>query len=160
MIDFRKRAARVATVLALALTSATWAVDTTTLPNEQLQSRYEGLTHELRCMQCQNNSIADSPAGLASDLVGSLQHRLAQPVGRRVDALCASLVVGVDGTRDSWCGAASVDRHGIGRGTDDDVPGVYARANPERIAEHRCLSRAAECHHGRDVRAARSFIRD
>ncbi|HEU4778349.1 MAG TPA: cytochrome c-type biogenesis protein, partial [Steroidobacteraceae bacterium] len=25
-------------------------------------------SHELRCMQCQNQSIADSPVGLASDL--------------------------------------------------------------------------------------------
>jgi cytochrome c-type biogenesis protein CcmH len=52
--------------MAISLTAR--AVDTTVLPNEQLQQRYEGLTHELRCMQCQNNSIADSPAGLATDL--------------------------------------------------------------------------------------------
>jgi cytochrome c-type biogenesis protein CcmH len=44
------------------------AVDTTVLPDAKLQERYEALTHEIRCMQCQNNSIADSPAGLASDL--------------------------------------------------------------------------------------------
>ena len=34
-------------------------------PTPELQQRYEALTHELRCMQCQNNSIADSPVGLA-----------------------------------------------------------------------------------------------
>ncbi|MGC4111419.1 MAG: cytochrome c-type biogenesis protein CcmH [Nocardioides sp.] len=33
-----------------------------------MQARYEALTHEIRCMQCMNNSIADSPVGLASDL--------------------------------------------------------------------------------------------
>jgi cytochrome c-type biogenesis protein CcmH len=44
------------------------AVDITVLPDAKLQERYESLTHEIRCMQCQNNSIADSPAGLASDL--------------------------------------------------------------------------------------------
>jgi len=44
------------------------AIDTTQLPDPVLQSRYEALTHELRCMQCQNQSIADSPVGLASDL--------------------------------------------------------------------------------------------
>jgi cytochrome c-type biogenesis protein CcmH len=33
-----------------------------------LQARYLNLTHELRCVQCQNQSIADSPVGLASDL--------------------------------------------------------------------------------------------
>lgn len=50
------------------LGGAAQAVDTTVLPTEQQQKRYEALTHELRCMQCQNNSIADSPVGLASDL--------------------------------------------------------------------------------------------
>ena len=45
-----------------------FAVDTTQLPNPELQARYKSLTHELRCMQCQNQSIADSPVGLASDL--------------------------------------------------------------------------------------------
>jgi cytochrome c-type biogenesis protein CcmH len=44
------------------------AVDITVLPTAELQQRYEHLTHQLRCMQCQNNSIADSPVGLASDL--------------------------------------------------------------------------------------------
>lgn len=38
------------------------------LPNAQLQQRYYGLTHELRCMQCQNEALADSPVGLAADL--------------------------------------------------------------------------------------------
>jgi len=44
------------------------AIDITVLPDEKLQARYEALTHEFRCMQCQNNTIADSPVGLASDL--------------------------------------------------------------------------------------------
>lgn len=44
------------------------AVDPTVLPDPALQARYSALTHELRCMQCQNQSIADSPVGLASDL--------------------------------------------------------------------------------------------
>jgi cytochrome c-type biogenesis protein CcmH len=38
------------------------------LPDPALQARYLALTHELRCMQCQNESLADSPVGLASDL--------------------------------------------------------------------------------------------
>ena len=45
-----------------------YAVDPTVLPNPALQARYSALTHELRCVQCQNQSIADSPVGLASDL--------------------------------------------------------------------------------------------
>jgi len=52
------------------------AIDTTTLPDPALQARYSTLTHELRCMQCQNQSIADSPVGLASDLRGEVRDML------------------------------------------------------------------------------------
>lgn len=44
------------------------AVDVEPLPTPELQARFDALTHEFRCMQCQNQSIADSPVGLASDL--------------------------------------------------------------------------------------------
>ena len=54
--------------LALALTPAARAIDPVELPDPALQERYRALTHELRCMQCQNQSIADSPVGLAGDL--------------------------------------------------------------------------------------------
>jgi cytochrome c-type biogenesis protein CcmH len=64
MISMRRCA--VLMVLLFALPAA--AIDTTVLPNAELQARYEALTHELRCMQCQNNSIADSPVFLAADL--------------------------------------------------------------------------------------------
>jgi cytochrome c-type biogenesis protein CcmH len=54
---------------ALLCAQAVWAVDNTPpLPDPVMQQRYLGLTHELRCMQCQNESLADSPVGLASDL--------------------------------------------------------------------------------------------
>ena len=56
------------TLVALVLSMAAQAVDITVLPDPVLQQRYDALTHELRCMQCQNQSIADSPVGLASDL--------------------------------------------------------------------------------------------
>jgi cytochrome c-type biogenesis protein CcmH len=58
------------TLLALALsaTGPAWSVDTTQLPTPALQARYLALTHELRCMQCQNESLADSPVDLAADL--------------------------------------------------------------------------------------------
>ena len=52
------------------------AVDTTQLPDPQLQARYEKLTHELRCMQCQNESLADSPVDLASDLRREVREQL------------------------------------------------------------------------------------
>ena len=43
-------------------------IDATSIADPVLEARYLELTHELRCMQCQNESIADSPVGLASDL--------------------------------------------------------------------------------------------
>jgi len=55
-------------IFALAFAGGVFAVDITVLPTPELQERYENLTHEFRCMQCMNNSIADSPVGLASDL--------------------------------------------------------------------------------------------
>jgi cytochrome c-type biogenesis protein CcmH len=52
----------------IAMSVGALAVDTTQLADPVLQKRYRALTHELRCMQCQNQSIADSPVGLAGDL--------------------------------------------------------------------------------------------
>ena len=55
-----------ALLLGVAIPSA--AFDIESMPTPEMQRRYDGLTHELRCMQCQNQSIADSPVGLAEDL--------------------------------------------------------------------------------------------
>jgi cytochrome c-type biogenesis protein CcmH len=55
--------------LCLACVPCARAVDNTPpLPDPVQQQRYLDLTHELRCMQCQNESLADSPVGLAADL--------------------------------------------------------------------------------------------
>ncbi|HVP34167.1 MAG TPA: cytochrome c-type biogenesis protein [Steroidobacteraceae bacterium] len=54
--------------LALANAAVVRAIDTTQMPTPELQARYEGLTHELRCVQCQDEALADSPAGVAADL--------------------------------------------------------------------------------------------
>jgi len=62
--------------LALLVAFPAHAIDTTELPDPALQARYKSLTHELRCMQCQNQSIADSPVGLASDLRGEVRDML------------------------------------------------------------------------------------
>lgn len=66
------------------------AVDTTVLPDPALQERYEALTHELRCMQCMNNSIADSPVGLASDLRRDVKELL--EAGKTDDEIRAHMV--------------------------------------------------------------------
>ncbi|MBK7250319.1 MAG: cytochrome c-type biogenesis protein CcmH [Gammaproteobacteria bacterium] len=55
--------------LLLMLAGVSHAIDPTPpLADAALQARYEAITHELRCMQCQNQSIADSQVGLAADL--------------------------------------------------------------------------------------------
>jgi cytochrome c-type biogenesis protein CcmH len=63
------RAFRVAAAwLMLVMAMQAVAVDVEPLPTPELQARFDDLTHELRCMQCQNQSLADSSVGLASDL--------------------------------------------------------------------------------------------
>lgn len=69
--------------LLLAFCAGAFAVDTTVLPSEALQKRYEALTHELRCMQCQNQSIADSPVDLAAGLRRDVSEQL---IAGRTDA--------------------------------------------------------------------------
>ena len=62
------RAALAAALLVAAFATSVQAVDPTEMPTPALQERYLALTHELRCMQCQNEAIADSPVDLAADL--------------------------------------------------------------------------------------------
>jgi cytochrome c-type biogenesis protein CcmH len=47
---------------------STWAVDPARMPDPVLQARYQVLIHELRCVQCENNSLADSDASIAADV--------------------------------------------------------------------------------------------
>ena len=62
----RHRLALLATAL-VGLPSMAFAVDTEpALPTPVLQQRYDTLTHELRCLVCQNETIADSSASLAA----------------------------------------------------------------------------------------------
>jgi cytochrome c-type biogenesis protein CcmH len=59
----------VAALCLLLVADAAPAIDTEVdFPDPALQTRYEALIHELRCVQCQNNTIADSPSGVAADL--------------------------------------------------------------------------------------------
>jgi len=64
-------------VLALASAGAL-AIDTeAAFPDTALQARYEHMIRELRCVQCQNQSIADSPVGLAADLRRQVKEMIA-----------------------------------------------------------------------------------
>jgi cytochrome c-type biogenesis protein CcmH len=56
-------------LMALTVSGVAYAVDNLPpLSDPVLQQRYLGLTHELRCMQCQDEALADSPVSLAADL--------------------------------------------------------------------------------------------
>ena len=57
------------------------------LQNPALQARYEHITQELRCLVCQNESIADSNVELASDLRRQVREMLA--AGKSDDAIFA-----------------------------------------------------------------------
>lgn len=58
----------------MALAALCWAMqavaidNTPPLPDPAMQQRYLGLINEFRCMQCQNETLADSNVGLAADL--------------------------------------------------------------------------------------------
>ena len=71
------RLVALALALWLAFVPAARAIDPVELPDPALQERYRALTHELRCMQCQNQSIADSPVSLAGDLRREVRELLA-----------------------------------------------------------------------------------
>lgn len=64
-------------LLALLFTLPVLAVDTEPgLANRHLEQRYETLIHELRCLVCQNETIADSSASLAADLRAQVRSQL------------------------------------------------------------------------------------
>ena len=62
---------------ALALMHTAAAVDPVTLSDPALHARYEVLIHELRCVQCENNSLADSDAPIAGDVRHQVRDMLA-----------------------------------------------------------------------------------
>lgn len=62
---------------ASAAMSAAWAID----PSEELddpeqQALYKSITEEVRCLVCQNNTIADSTAPLAADLRREIRRKI------------------------------------------------------------------------------------
>jgi cytochrome c-type biogenesis protein CcmH len=56
---------------------AAWAVDPARMADPGLQARYEVLIHELRCVQCEDNSLADSDAWIATDVRRQVREMLA-----------------------------------------------------------------------------------
>ena len=67
-------------VVAAALAAAAPAVAVTPdeiLPDPKLEARARAISHELRCMVCQNQSIDDSDAPLARDLRLLVRERIA-----------------------------------------------------------------------------------
>ncbi len=55
-------------IATLLLCQTALAVDPESLSDPALQARYDVLIHELRCVQCEDNSLADSDAWIAGDL--------------------------------------------------------------------------------------------
>ncbi len=63
--------------LLLLLAAAVYAIDTEqAFEDPELQARYEKLTDEVRCLKCQNQTIKDSNAFLASDLRREIRRML------------------------------------------------------------------------------------
>jgi len=64
--------------LTLAWSSGAVAIDTErAFDDPVLQARYENITRELRCLVCQNETIADSNATLAGDLRREVREMIA-----------------------------------------------------------------------------------
>jgi cytochrome c-type biogenesis protein CcmH len=70
---------------AVAQQTAPTAEDHRQLENPALQTRFERITKELRCLVCQNESIADSNADLANDLRRQVREMLL--AGKSDDAI-------------------------------------------------------------------------
>ena len=64
---------------ALLLATTAFAVDSEEpLEDPELQARYEKLIEEIRCLKCQNATIKDSPAFLATDLRREIRRMLVE----------------------------------------------------------------------------------
>lgn len=58
----------VLTATLLVVGATAHAIDPERMEDPAHQERYEELTHELRCLQCQGETIADTPAAFAVDI--------------------------------------------------------------------------------------------
>lgn len=71
----RRAAILLAAVLAASTASAIDTEDA--FDDPVLNDRYRSLIHEIRCMKCQNQSIADSPIDVAADLRRQVREMMA-----------------------------------------------------------------------------------
>jgi cytochrome c-type biogenesis protein CcmH len=63
----------------LLLATSAVAIDTEPpLPDPTQQARYEDLIHELRCLQCRSQTLADSDVSLAADLRREVRRLIAE----------------------------------------------------------------------------------
>ena len=69
------RSGALAAVLLLAAPFA-HAIAPTRMPTPALEVRYERLIHGFRCMQCQDESLANSPVSLAADMRRQIRQML------------------------------------------------------------------------------------
>ena len=66
-----------AVLIAMLLATASYAIDTSVAFDDPvLQARYEKIIDEVRCLKCQNQTIKDSNAFLASDLRREIRRML------------------------------------------------------------------------------------
>ncbi len=65
---------RLAVLICLFLSMGAWAEETKL--SAELEQRVKGLAHELRCLVCQNQTIADSNADLAIDLRTQIREQI------------------------------------------------------------------------------------
>lgn len=69
-MQHRARAIVIAAFIAALLlgSPASYAIAPEQMPTPQLEARYLALIQGFRCMQCQDESLADSPVNLAADM--------------------------------------------------------------------------------------------
>lgn len=65
-------------LLLLLLPVAAFAIDTATFDDPETEARYRALIAEIRCLVCQNQSLADSNAPLAVDLREEVRAQIAR----------------------------------------------------------------------------------
>ena len=77
-------------LLGLLLAGRVWAIDPLPFADANQETRFRALVAELRCLQCQNQNLADSDAQIARDLRREIFDQIA--AGRSDDEIVAFLV--------------------------------------------------------------------